>query len=739
MKERSLFVLLAVLALLAITSLNTYTGRWIDVIAYRDPGRGSAPIAIGSWNPAVESGEATAAPSLLTSWWRRLEAWLWRQSPVSDATLSNANTAAPFIVSHLEVTQAVQNLAQPVPLIAGKPTVVRAFLESRQGNDVSPIRGTLYASSDNGRTWMAFKAENAQAVAAVAPAAVEGAGDEHALRFILPPAVARDSLLLSLHTNLGGGEQWQRSNLVTLIFEEIAPFRIAYLPLQFEGALPEAERLARAHTYMQMIYPLAEVDYFPLPYAAPYQGSKAGDQVTHFLRRLHALYQFTGWPENLGAPDQLFGWAPHSTWRLDGRADPYWFNNGDSRIAFGTDSPANKAYQAIMAHEIGHNLGRQHPTCAYTATDWPHPTYAIYDIGFDFGFYASATPYVHPATDDFMIGSNCGADIYANKWISAHNYQKLHESLTSDRFKRRAGEQVVVSDGATPASVYLVSGRIYDSGRAEFDTVYQVDVADYLAPQAQSGSDFCLVLENSLGERVSGHCFDLSLEDARRYGRAATFTYALPYVPDASRLALLRGGERLAQRPFSANAPTIEILSPAVGTVLPDMVEVAWRGQDADGDPLSYILSYSPDAGGSWYHLAYEFKGNRLVVDMSRLPGGEQALFRLMASDGVHTAVAMAGPFPVENRPPQTFILLPEDDIAVYQEQTLLLSGYGYDLEDGLLSEDGLHWFSDVAGYLGSGRQIVVRDLPPGRHVITLTAADSSGQSTAASIPIEVR
>jgi hypothetical protein len=737
MKERILFLLLAVLALLAITSHNTYSGRSSDSTAYPGLGRGGAPIAIGSWNPAVESGEATTAPPLLTSWWRRLEAWLWRQSPVSDATLRNANAAASFIVSHLEVTQVVQNLAEPVPLIAGKPTVVRAFLESRQGNDIYPIQGTLYASSDNGRTWIALKAENTEAVMAVAPAAVERTGDEHALRFVLPPAIARGSLLLTLHTNLSGGDQWQRSNQVTLFFQEIAPFRIAYLPLQFEGARPDPERVARAHSYMQMIYPLAQVDYFPLPYAAPYQGSKAGDQVTHFLRRLHALYQFTGWPVKLGEPDQLFGWAPHSTWRLDGRADPYWFNNGDSRIAFGTDSPANKAYQAIMAHEIGHNLGRQHPTCAYTVTDWPHPTYAIYDIGFDFGFYASATPYVHPATDDFMVGSNCGADIYANKWISAHNYQKLHESLTSDRFKRRTGEQVVVSDGTTPASVYLVSGRINGSGQAEFDAVYQVEVADYVAPQG--GSDFCLVLENSLGERLSGHCFDLSLEDARRYGRAATFTYALPYMPDASRLALLRGGERLAQRPFSANAPTIEILSPAVGTVLPNVVEVAWRGHDADGDSLSYILSYSPDDGGSWYHLAYEFKGNRLVVDMSRLPGGEEALFRLMASDGAHTALAMAGPFAVENRPPQTFILLPEDGLAVYNGQTLLLSGYGYDLEDGLLSDDGLHWFSDVAGYLGSGRQIVARDLSPGRHVITLTAADSSGQSTAANIQIEVR
>jgi hypothetical protein len=737
MKERSFFLLIGVLTLLLITAWSHYATRSNGSAQAGETARGAGPVAIDSLSPVNEATEVATASPFLTSWLRRLEAWLWRQSPRSPATISNANAGAPFVIRHLEVSQAVQNLTEPVPLIAGKATVVRAYLESREGDDVGPISGTLYASSDNGRSWTAVKPENTQAATAVPAASFERAGDAHALRFTLSPALARGTLLLSLQTYVGAGDQWQRSNQVTLFFDESTPFRIAYLPLQFEGALPDTERIARAHTYMTMIYPVAQVDYFPLPYAAPYQGSKAGDQVTHFLRRLHALYHFTGWPGALGEPDQFFGWAPHSTWRLDGRADPYWFNNGGSRVAFGTDSPVNKAYQMIMAHEIGHNLGRQHPICDYTVTDWPYPTYAIHDVGFDFGHYLTTTPFVQPVTDDFMIGSNCGADIYANKWISAHTYQKVYESLAGSRFNSLVTAEPGTAGVTATTPVYLVSGRVQGNGRADFDTVFQVTAAT--STVQQRGSDYCLVLEDQQADTLSEHCFDLSLEDARRYGRAAAFIYPLPYVPNAARLALLRGGERLAERPFTANVPVVELINPAPGAVLPAVVEVVWNGHDADGDSLSYIVSYSPDGGDSWYHLAYDFKGNRLAVDMARLPGGEQALFRVTASDGLHTAVATTGPFQVDNGPPQVLILLPEDNVFLHQGQTLLLSGYANDLEDGLLDDADLHWFSDVAGYLGSGRKIATRNLPVGRHTITLTAADSRGESAYASIQIEVR
>jgi hypothetical protein len=740
MKERLLFLVFAVILLLLLTDGRPHS------IPMNDLSAGaltlSPPPGIGRWNPAYEAAEADSSSPLLLSWWRRLGARLWEQMPRARPGPGQASAPVPFVVSQIEVTQAVQNLAEPVPLIAGKATVVRAYLESPAGAEVAPIWGTLYASNDSGRSWVAIQPENRQAATAVATLSFERNADDHAMRFTLAPALARGTVLLSLQTRHGEDGQWQQSKQLTLFFDESTPFRIAYLPLQFEGERPTTERIARAHAYMQMIYPVAEVDYFPLPYAAPFQGSKEGVQVTHFLRRLHAFYHYGGWPARLGEPDQFFGWAPHSTWRLDGRADPYWFNNGASQVAFGTDSPVNNAYQMIMAHEIGHNLGRQHPVCAYTTTDWPHRTYGIYDVGYDFGYYPTATPFVHPLTDDFMVGSNCGADIYANKWISAHNYQKLHEALGDRQFKSPAAGQTaavapVAGGTGTGPSVYLVSGLVYGDGRAELDTVYQVDPAD--TPLQTYGSDYCLLLEGTQGEKLSEHCFDLSLADAQRYNRPASFTFALPYAPGGARLSLVRAGQRLAQRTFSAHVPSVELAGPAPGSTLAGRVEIAWNGYDADGDPLSYVLSYSPDAGDSWYHLAYDFTGNRLAVDVDQLPGGDQALFRLMASDGLHTAVATTGPFHVENRPPQLLILLPQDNRTFYQGQTLLLSGYGFDPEDGLLAHAGLHWFSDLAGYLGSGKMLVTRDLPAGRHLISLVASDSNGEPARTTITVEIR
>jgi hypothetical protein len=58
----------------------------------------------------------------------------------------------------------------------------------------------------------------------------------------------------------------------------------------------------------------------------------------------------------------------------------------------------------------------------------------------------------------------------------------------------------------------------------------------------------------------------------------------------------------------------------------------------------------------------------------------------------------------------------------------------GFDLEDETVADDGFIWESDRVGVLGTGRSLSVADLPPGPHSLTVTLADSDGQTASTSV-----
>jgi hypothetical protein len=65
----------------------------------------------------------------------------------------------------------------------------------------------------------------------------------------------------------------------------------------------------------------------------------------------------------------------------------------------------------------------------------------------------------------------------------------------------------------------------------------------------------------------------------------------------------------------------------------------------------------------------------------------------------------------------------------------LWLQGYCDDMEDGTLEGAALRRRSDRDGALGTGSQALVT-LSPGRHVITLAAADKDGNTATSSITV---
>ena len=207
----------------------------------------------------------------------------------------------------------------------------------------------------------------------------------------------------------------------------------------------------------------------------------------------------------------------------------------------------------------------------------------------------------------------------------------------------------------------------------------------------------------------------------------------------AAALQLRVGDEVVASRPISPSAPTVEVLAPLAGEVLAAPFDIGWSAEDADGDPLAFDIAYSPDGGDTWQALANLVGGSSYTVeDLSVLGGGDQAIFRVTARDGIHATSAASAPAVVPDQPPTVVLLSPGDGVTVPLHGTLTLLAAASDHEDG--TEDGpeVTWTSDRDGVIGSGEEVTTQALSAGEHEVTATATDSSGGMASASVTIVV-
>jgi hypothetical protein len=125
-------------------------------------------------------------------------------------------------------------------------------------------------------------------------------------------------------------------------------------------------------------------------------------------------------------------------------------------------------------------------------------------------------------------------------------------------------------------------------------------------------------------------------------------------------------------------------------------------------------------------------------LDPDAIPGGDNAIIEVLASDGLNTATATSGAFTVPAKPPTAEIIHPDNLSHVREGDLLRLQGSGTDLEDGTLSGAALQWSSSIDGNLGSGEILLTNELSSGIHTISLTARDSDGMEAQDQVTIYV-
>jgi len=232
-----------------------------------------------------------------------------------------------------------------------------------------------------------------------------------------------------------------------------------------------------------------------------------------------------------------------------------------------------------------------------------------------------------------------------------------------------------------------------------------------------------------------------------------TFRVTAPWMEDTAQVRIEHNGAVLATQSVPTGVPRVEILSPRGGERLGagDVLEIHWAGSHPDHARLTYRIEYSSNGGQSFRLIQAGLRQTTLSWHNRIYPGGDQAVIRVVANDGFHSASATSPPFVVERKPPQVHLIWPRNGQVIAQGQPVRMMAMAWDAEQGALGDRSISWLLDGLIQVGEGaeqRLTTVRvrtprgefgqPLPLGEHTLTVRAIDRDGNVAEDSVAILV-
>lgn len=337
---------------------------------------------------------------------------------------------------------------------------------------------------------------------------------------------------------------------------------------------------------------------------------------------------------------------------------------------------------------------------------------------------------------DFM---SAGGAWQSQMWITKDNYDWLFRRLVKQQSEKDILGMVKAAS-ATPQRFVSFSGSLSKTGAVELnpwksysDTATLGDTNGPLMVQAV----------NSAGGVLASTSFTVKFYSMHppRALTAAPFEGVINFPAGTVKFQIVKDGTVLAEMPVSANEPTVTDVTPKTTTTLACSYTVTWTGNDPDGNKLFYTVEYNPDvtnASSAWMILADELETSSWTQNFSELPGGNHAKIRVTAYDGVLYGEAESAEFVVPLKNPEVFL----DDLPwgtnYNAGDDILLLAEAYDPQDEWLPDDKIRWTSNISGELGYGSELLVGNLEAGKHTVTMTATNSAGLSSSATVEVQV-
>lgn len=222
------------------------------------------------------------------------------------------------------------------------------------------------------------------------------------------------------------------------------------------------------------------------------------------------------------------------------------------------------------------------------------------------------------------------------------------------------------------------------------------------------------------------------------------FNAVLHDNPDAKRIELRMGETVLDAIDRSSHTPVVGGIAISDRDDLPPgSLELTWTASDEDPgetETLRYDILYTPDQGATVIPIHGDLAdATSLIVYTYFLPASDEGQFIVRASDGWNLGELWSDlQVTIDNHAPTVAIVRPTQDDRLPVSRAIVLTGTGFDWDDGSLTGDKLVWTHNVDGaMLGTGTSAVVW-LPLGQHTVILTATDSDGESASDDVTFQV-
>ena len=673
-------------------------------------------------------------------------------TPTPSKTPTPSPTPTPkidLIAFGTEVTQGTQDLQNNCRLAAGKPTMVRAYVWlSGATSSVSKVTGKLYGNYGDMSPLPGSPLSPSNGPITLAPGQPNRGNINGCLYFMLPASwrtagwktfQAQVDPYNAIPENNEGNNY---DTPVSVKFEQTKSINIIMVRVWYlhgaENLTPGTWAYWGTTDWLYRIFPTTSVNWWHIGnQVLKFTGNLNTDQGwSDLLKDLYYLNFYTDDP----APNCHYYGLIHQNVIVD-----------EGTLGLGEFPGSNaigKAFKwelgysgSILGHELGHNFGINHSWKDSHNSGTCFPDYPV-DV-FSKGIFPNTT------LDIMNYGPFLG-----KFWPNAYIYGWLFNifggtgttALRSGEAQKRDPSIARVQKKSSSVNEFLVAcGVIFrKDGTGEpylehLDPMQRLFLSDGGTTETGVGA-YSIVLEDSGGTALFVRNFEPQfLECQGIVPERGLFHEILPFAIGTRWIVFLYGTKELHRVSVSTNAPQVTVIYPNGSEQLSGKVNFLWTASDDDGTTMVYTIQLSRDNGATWAFVANNLQQTSEEVDVDNLPGGDQCLMRVVASDGVNSGLDESdGTFSIAKKPPICNISAPVDESHFRIGEPVTFIGGATDPEDGPLEGDSLSWSSDIAGALGIGKTIDSDTLALGKHIIELKAEDSDENAATHNITVYI-
>jgi hypothetical protein len=577
----------------------------------------------------------------------------------------------PFVLlDGLEVTQEIQDMAQSVPLLAGKATIVRAYLQYPP--QAVTVRGELLVARAPLGPW--------HSVTSLGPAQLDPSRSGHSLAEL---RARRDNLDYSLNFRLpehltSAGTLWLRMGRIRrtngtplpsfaglalrhVTFRPSVPLRIRLVLLRYTMGNPpvihepSATDVALIRSWLGRAYPTAEVDLTTtstdaLP-AAPFDAS----QINAQLIALRAVDVGTG----TDARTHYYGMVADSGFFMRGLASGIPQTPQPGTVASGPTGPSGFGWDTdgsygdwYGGHELGHTFGRFHAEFCGAVGGAPYP----FDngqlsnadeafVGIDVGDPALGLPMrLMNGITSHDVMSYCD-----NEWLSSFTYGGVYDRLVAE---------AVLPAGAGGAVAMPALGELGGSEPSDVRVIASLNLTratgSITSVLPGTGGTHSAGAEGDEDVRVRVRDEDGAVIDERRasFTRSACEDPAddvtgvvdavVPSSPAAASVEIVVNGQVVDTHPVGGETVEVGGLLPepalaGAGETPERTMHLRWQTPDAPPGQR-YIVQVSDDDGATWRTVAVGLAEPAVRLSRDEF-AGDTVTVRLLATTGTGTTV----------------------------------------------------------------------------------------------------